>query len=430
MKTRSLRTRIIVNFCLFTLFISVMFSLFNFLFLYSVEDIFLLDEMNEEVQFLEDEYAISGQWNVPRKQHIKVYLSADDLPADLRDQFKMDSDETEFYGQQGRHYHLLRLGSVEENIFLVAEVSQRLIIRPIRNAILIFFGIATLIMTLVSWCLAYWIAGKTISPLTHLANLVKGTQPSQLPKDFSGNYPENEIGILAQALEQSLSRIESFIDREKHFNRDVSHDLRTPIAIVQGGVELIINSPTLSEDDQILIARIEAANRQMSQIVQTLLELAREEHTISRSEDVRLLPMVEKTIVEQVYILKDNDIAVNVNIQPEDTVTVSPNVLQILLLNLISNAFQHTEAGQIDIELIDNNLSISNTAKGLASSMLGSLVKGAPSQGFGLGLSIVKRLCEHHHLKLEIREDGTGVCILIQFPKKYESSQISVQTSL
>lgn len=418
MKVKSLRTQIIVNFCLFALFLSVMFSLFNFLFLYSVEDEFLFGELKEEATFLKEEYEKSDQWPTPRKTHMKIYQSADNFPADLKGQFHSNRKRTEFFGAQGRHYHILPMASSAGSVFLVAEVSQHLIIRPIRHKILLFFGAAGLSMTVLACWLAYRIAGKTISPLTHLADLVKGTQPGQLPQKFADDYPQNEIGILAQTLESSLNRIACFIEREKHFNRDVSHDLRTPIAVVRSGLELIRKSPSLSEKDLKLLARIEAANLQMSHIVQTLLELAREEHSQNPPKALQILPIVEKNIIQNAYILKNKNVEVNVNIQPNDKVTVSSGVLEILLSNLISNAFQFTHEGQVNITFENKVLSVSNTGPHLEDRMLGAMSKGDESQGFGLGLSIVSRLCEHHNLQFGIKKREGDVRVAIEFDGK------------
>lgn len=416
-KTRSIGRQVIVNFCLFAVVISAAFGLMSFLFLFTVEDEFLNRELAQEEERLIEGFEANRVWMKPASKHMSLYSGPNELPDDLRDQFLTESEKrTEYYGQEGRHYHVARL---PEEVILVAEVSDKLLIRPWRNMILTTYIVLLLMMTAVGCFIAYRLARRSISPLTNLAEMVEGAAPEKLPEDFAANYPRNEVGTLATALQSAMGRIGRFIRREQHFNRDVSHDLRTPIAVVSGAVEVLQKRHQLEGEVRDLVGRIDIANRHMARTVEALLSLAREEDSNRLREPIKVLPVVEKTVLQFGHFLDAKDVAVEIDVAPSAALELQPGVLEILLSNLLGNAFEYTDKGAVSIQLKDNELIIADTGGGideeLRDQMFETYKKGRDSSGFGMGLSIVKRVCEHHSVAINVNPQPDGTAIHLQF---------------
>jgi len=417
-KPYTLARRIIIQFCIFSVMLSLVFSLYNFLFLYTLEDSFIEKAVNNEANYLKAEYNKTGNWPATRKDSLVIHYSSETFPDSVKRDFALEPKRNEFYGDNGLHYHM-KIISEQPKVYLLSEVSKDLAVRPIRVYIMNFLLISTLIMTLIACFIGYRLSKKLIHPLTKLVDLVHGVSPEDLPKGFAKDFPNNEIGILASNLETSMETINDYVSREMHFTRDASHELRTPIAIIKNASELLADDKLSNEDSKILVQRINRATLQMEQSVNTLLALAREENASSKAKMIKILPFVEKTVIQHAYILNNKPVEVDVDIAMNDQLLTHPGILQILIANLVSNAFQYTTHGTVKISFTDNKLSVFNTSEGIEDnireSVLEPLVKGENSQGYGLGLSIVKRLCEHHKLVLNIENQGSGICVTVSF---------------
>ena len=415
-KFGTISRQVVLRFCLLAVLISLAFSMMNFLFLFTMEDEFIARTLKAEKDQLVTEYQKSGAWLDPQRENMEVHLSPSTLPDDLKGTFIEEPKREEYYGQEGRHYHVEAL---EDGALLVAEVSSDLIIRPWRKSILTTYGVLALLLTVIGCLLGYRLAKRTIRPLVDLSKLVEQANPEHLPDDFSGSFPRNEIGQLALALQNSMQRIKRFIIREQQFTRDVSHDLRTPLAVVAGAAEVINRHPNLDSEISDLVKRIELANNHMARTVEALLSLAREEDVSEQRSLIKVLPVVEKTIVQFSHLLKEKDVEVEVNVAPTDSIEIQTGVLEILLSNLISNAFEYTEQGTVTIQFTNGCLRISDTGKGVDESirdrMFESNVKGFESSGFGRGLSIVKRLCEHHEIGVVVDHGEVGTNLELSF---------------
>lgn len=415
-KSHSLRNRFILVFCAFTLVISMIFGSFNFLTIYSVEDSFIGQNLQDEAQYLLKHYQSHKQWPKSRSERYKLYHSAGDLPEVIRIELAKNPKRSEFYGKDGKHYHLYRF-ALHEKIILVAEVSDRLVVRKMKRFIIIVLSLLTFIITVLACFIAYRLAKRTLSPLTRLSEMFANAHPSELPKNFAKQFPDNEIGLLANALDCASQRTDEFVERELQFTQDASHELRTPIAIVSGAMELLKKSSDLSTKDLEIVRRIDDANLNMAQTVQTLLALAREEEKLGEIEPINVLPVVEKIIVRAAYLIDNKNIKVNIEVPTSYTMRVQRNVLDIVLWNLISNAFQYTDKGSVSVYVENNKLLISDTGIGIERDIRHKIcepsIKGSHSQGFGIGLSIVKRLCEKQKLTLEINNLTEGTQILI-----------------
>jgi signal transduction histidine kinase len=157
----------------------------------------------------------------------------------------------------------------------------------------------------------------------------------------------------------------------------------------------------------------------MEQTVTTLLTLAREEHTESQKKNIKILPLIEQSIIDQNHLINNKPIKVEVNDNCDGEVYAQSGMLTVLLDNLIGNAFQYTQEGKVTIEMQNNTLIISDTGPGIDPSISGKItdpaVKGSQSTGYGFGLSIVKRLCEHQDWSLALSsEQGTTISITLQ----------------
>ncbi len=417
LKFHSLSRKIVSQFCLFTLLISTVWGMFCFILMYNIEDEFIEREVQQEAQYLQQAYDKNKQWSDSRVGYMTLYFSKNTLPDDIKQRYISEPNRKEFSGEDGRHYHLLALPN-SENIYLVAEVSEMLLVRPITQGVLKLMLTGGFILVLLAFIIAWQLGRKTAMPLKQLADLVNGVAPEKIPDKFAEQFPNNEIGILAHTLESAMTRINQSLLREKCFTRDVSHELRTPVAIIKNAVEVYRNQHVTDENNPV-IDRISQASTQMEQTVTTLLTLAREEHTDADKKQIKILPLIEQAIIDQNHLINNKPIQVEVNDNCNVEVYAQSGMLTLLLDNLIGNAFQYTQEGKVTIEMRNNTLIVADTGPGIEASISDKIteptVKGNQSSGYGFGLSIVKRLCEHQGWSLTFSsEQGTKISIRLK----------------
>ena len=414
---RSLRSTMVAAFALFALATALCFSLFSVMFVYWVEDSFFAQMLQQEAAHQQRSWTASGSLAAPLRDNVSLHRGLATFPADLARQSAGEARDGEFFGEQGRHYHVRKLGLGAHPAYLVAEVSRDLVVRPRMPFILSFLALSTLAILAITLGSGYWLASRATAPLTRLALLVSGAAPGQLPRRFAQDFPDNEIGALARKLDEAMARIAEFIEREQHFTRDASHELRTPLAVIEGAAQLLAQQPMPAQAaDQ--LQRIRSAAAQMAQTVVTLLSLAREELNASGAEPVALLPLVEGAVVQFAHLLDGKAVEVSVAVAAGAVVESHRAALSILLSNLVSNAFGHTQQGEIRIYVEGANLVVADSGPGIAPALRERLfeagAKGDASAGCGLGLSIARRLGQRVGIEIAIDTvpgGGTRACL-------------------
>ena len=410
----SLRHRLVAAFALFALATALCFSAFCLLFVYVVEDRFFNNLLTQEAAHQKASLGLTGRPATPLRSFVSVHRSAATLPPELARALAGGARGSEFPGDEGRHYHVRKVAVAgAEPLRLVAEVSRELVVRPSLPFIVRFLGLSILAILAITLAVGYCLARRATAPLVRLTALVSGALPARLPNNFAHEFPENEIGALAATLEQAMGRIAGFIEREQHFTRDASHELRTPLTVIDGAAQLLARQP-LPALATAQVQRIRSASVHMAQTVNTLLELAREEDDAPAPQVVALLPVVETAVVTFAHLLDGKSVEVSVDVVPENKVNAHEAVLAILLGNLISNAFAHTNEGVIRISLRGRSVTVEDSGPGIAPALKGRLyqsgVKGEGSAGFGLGLSIASRLAARYGIALSIDDGAHGGC--------------------
>jgi len=291
--------------------------------------------------------------------------------------------------------------------------------RKTRIGIILGCGVALVI------CLGLWmgllLSRKIISPVAHLADQVQQLSPENLPANLSEPFTNDEVGVLATTLEKAVQRIESFLQRERQFTRDASHELRTPVTVIKGAVEVIKRQmPFEQRAVNRPMNRIERAVADMENIIEIFLWLGREE-VLELSEDrCDVVQVIKKVIDQYRHLFADKSIEIELHTEAEPALHVPPPLFQTVISNLIKNAFQFTPEGKILVTVCENKIAISDTGKGIASRDLKTVtdpyVRGENSKGHGVGLAIVKRLCRRLDWNFDIESSaGKGTIVYLYF---------------
>jgi signal transduction histidine kinase len=299
-------------------------------------------------------------------------------------------------------------------VILFDEVRQK---RRQQRFLAYLIGGATL-MTLLAAIGGLWLAGRVIAPVTELARAVAGADPESPPRlahIAAAAAPGDEIDELAQAFDRYLVRLAAFVERERSFAADASHELRTPLAVIRGAAEVLAEDPGLDAAQRERVARIERAAEEMAQLIAALLLLAREEGTPQdESCDARRLAAA---CVERYRTLATSR-GTTLKLAAPATVElkVPPALFAIVIANLVHNAVAHTRDGEIAVTLDPASLTVRDSGSGIGDEALARVFerhyRGPDSAGAGIGLFLVKRVCDRlgWHVALQSdREKGTTV---------------------
>lgn len=407
-----LRRKLVAAFVLVALLAAVCFSLFCLLFVYTVEDRFFDRMLEREMAHQQRSMQASGQWAAPLNDTVSLYRDTVAFPPDLARQAGVQRGG-EFFGEQGRHYHVRRLNLAGHDGWLVAEVGSELVVRPRLPFMLAVLGGGAVLIMAVTAGAGWWLARRVTAPLQQLSQLAQAARPDQLPQGFAQTFPADETGALAAALEQSWARTAAFIEREQHFTRDASHELRTPLAVAEGAGYLLAQQ-ALPAQAMEQVQRIRAACGQMAQAVRTLLALSREGQGDWAVQAAPLLPLVEAAVIRHAHLLDSAALDVHVRVPPGAQGHCHVPSLEILLDNLIANAACHAGGANLHIYMEEGWLVVRDDGPGLDAQVAGKLGQAGArrdgSPGHGLGLSIAHRLGARAGIAMQVANmEGGGV---------------------
>lgn len=304
----------------------------------------------------------------------------------------------------------------ERYVMLFNELRQR----HREEQFLVYLVAGALIMTMLSAGIGWWLAGRVVSPIAELARRVGKARPEDEKLDIEKGFSGDEIGELARVFGGYLRRMRAFIDRERAFTSDVSHELRTPLAIVQGAVELMEDDTHLDERQRQRIARIGRAVRQMIDLTAALLLMAREDTARGAVEqDCDVCDVVRDAMETHRYLLRAQT-SVELVCRNHPRLVAERTLLGIVVANLIRNAFSYTESGTVSISVEGDRLTVTDTGRGIHSEEIGKVFqrhfKGTASTGAGIGLSLVKRICDRYGWEILIEStEGRGTTAQLIF---------------
>lgn len=234
---------------------------------------------------------------------------------------------------------------------------------------------------------------KLLSPIKiitkQLTNFSNGDLSSRI--DIKSN---DEIGILANSFNKMASNLENLIKTREELLRDIGHELRTPIAKGKFAIEKI--------DDFSQKELLKKIFKDLEVLTNELIELEKLNSTKLNITTFKAETLIVESL-EKLYL--DDESKIEINIQEDFKINGDLYYLSIVLKNLIDNALKYATSYPIQIDVKLNTISVSNKGKEL-SKQLEYYLKPFTQElsqrdGFGLGLSIVKKIIDKHDFRLE-----------------------------
>ena len=239
--------------------------------------------------------------------------------------------------------------------------------------------------------LGRFLGARVVTPISELAQSVRG---DGVPPALTGRT--DELGVLARALETHTAELRTFLDRERHFTGDVSHELRSPLTVIMGAAEILMQAGAPAAT-RARVERIYRAAQEAAECVTVLLLLARAP-ALSTLAPVDIDAIARDEVDKYRALLAAKPVTLSYLGGPALTVRAPRELCAAAIGNLVRNACQYTDQGAIVVRLLAGQVVVEDTGPGLPAAVVATLGSGgAPSSGSGgtgLGLALARRICD------------------------------------
>lgn len=230
----------------------------------------------------------------------------------------------------------------------------------------------------------------------------------------------DEFEELNAAVINMASRVKHDYKNLKTFTENASHELLTPIAVINSKLDSLIQTENFNDKQSKLLNDLYTAVNRLNRLNQSLLLLVKIENRIEHSEElINLQDLLKEMIVQFDEIFQDKKIELTSTLQNKE-IHASRYLMDILLNNLVSNAIRHNYiGGKIDIVLTEESLIISNTGNDEAlheDEIFKRFHKSSGSEGTGLGLTISRQICENFDFSLNYQFNTPFHTFTVSFP--------------
>jgi two-component system, OmpR family, heavy metal sensor histidine kinase CusS len=254
----------------------------------------------------------------------------------------------------------------------------------------------------------YFLARRALTPVHNITQTAKQITADRLSQRVAVDNPHDELGSLAQTLNEMIERLESSFTEMQRFTADAAHELRTPLAVIRNEAEVALRLPRSSDEYcRVLENLLEETNR-LSEMADQLLFLCRQDAGLlhTASEIVAVDDLLREVVGNMQLVAEEKGVSLSLNENPSCQLLADRRQLRRVFYNLLDNAIKYTGAsGQVTVS--------SNTTDGRLSVMIADSGVGIPQEhlprvfdrfyrvdpsrtgdgsGAGLGLSICQSI--------------------------------------
>ena len=303
-----------------------------------------------------------------------------------------------------------------------------LVLNNLRNTLFFLFPIVLFGLFIIS----SFLAGKSISPVVLITDTANRITRNNLKERIPLPHHHDELYHLSNAINDLIERLEEALEREKQFTSDASHELRTPIAIIRGTLEVLIRKERTASEYQAKINYCLTELDRMTNLTEQLLTLARFDSNAAQSiaPDTNLIDLVNKILMQRTPAILEKNLNMVVREEGGEQMPLNTFYAFLIIDNLLSNAIKYSkENGKVEITLLGNSTLthcvIKDYGIGIAEADLAKLytpffrsnaLAHKEIKGVGLGLSIVKKAAEILNADIQIESEiGKSTTIDITF---------------
>jgi signal transduction histidine kinase len=299
---------------------------------------------------------------------LKVYRDPELLPVFIRERLQ-DHPGDRHYEFQGEEFHVLVVtspnsGQTEYFVYDVSGIEEASSSVDMQWFSMLLFVIA--IMIVIAVHTASRISKRALQPISLLAQKVSEVDPQRFTetdwqKLDSLDLHNHEVSILAGTLARTMKRTSNFIERELNFTRAASHEMRTPLAVIEGSLSVLrLEKPEHTSAKS--LDRIEKATGQLRSTVDFLLLLSREPNPDTKPEPLDPLPVIQNALKEHSHMLSDRHLGLDVNAMDSISITTLSVYATAAISRFVKCTYEifYSESDRIYLNIDHNGIAFSD----------------------------------------------------------------------
>ena len=276
-----------------------------------------------------------------------------------------------------------------------------------------------LLTSLAVGAVARYVTARALAPVGQMAERATDWSEHDLGRRFELGPPTNEISALGATLDGLLERVAMTIRAEQRLTAELAHELRTPLAAIQGSADLALLRGGLGKEARVDLEQISASSRVMAETITTLLELARSAGESPESATCRL-----GDVLESVAPLVPDELELD-NRAGDPTIRLAaPRDLVVRALSpVVENAVRHARS-RVRLDVVPRSssveLRVADDGPGVDAAVRDTLFAPGtvgPGGGTGLGLGIARRVARSIGGDVELAESDGGAVFMVRLPR-------------
>ena len=280
-------------------------------------------------------------------------------------------------------------------------------------------GVLAVLVIAATALMALRVTRKALEPVTQMAQFAANWSEHDLTHRFGLGPPTNELAALGETLDHLLDRVASAILAEQRLTAELAHELRTPLTAIQGAADLALLRGVADGAARQDLEQISASAREMSGVITTLLDLARDESSEARRRTCTVAELVPALVAAAGGLRVDDRTA------PSAASIAAPRDLVVrAIVPLIDNAVQHARS-EITLTAVDRpdavELRVADDGPGVAEEVRDVVFEPGVTYregGAGLGLGIARRVARSFGGEITLADGPGAACFVVSLPRR------------
>lgn len=296
-------------------------------------------------------------------------------------------------------------------------------------------GMLGLVSMIISAWAGFVMAKRALAPIQGITVAARAVAAGDFSRRLNADIPDREIRVLVRALNKMFGDLQSSFQSQKRFTADASHELRLPLTIMKGEIEVALRQPRSAEDYADTLKHQLDTIERMQRIVNDLLTLAKADAgTLELAQEpIDLSLLLQEAGQHHLVLFAQKNIQLDMQLEDGLEVMGDASHLERAILNLLNNAWKyapenstvtmtaHAHENDVRISVRDQGQGIETEHQNLIFDRFyradDARARSGGAGGAGLGLAICKRIVEAHGGRIWVEsQPGHGAQFFIELP--------------